>query len=58
MSVAEVTKAIDKLSPEEKALVVAHLRERFCEDTPERRKELSQIRDEMDAGKKATLAEL
>lgn len=58
MSLAETTSAIDHLSPEERTLVSTYLRRRFCADTPERRRELSEIMDEMDAGKKFTLSQL
>lgn len=58
MSVTEITSAIDRLSPAERAQITAHLRRRFCEDTPERRRELSQMMAEMDEGKKVTLAQL
>jgi hypothetical protein len=58
MSLAEITSAIDRLSAEERAKVSLHLRRRFCEDTPGRRKELSDIRDEMEAGKQISLDEL
>jgi hypothetical protein len=58
MSVAQITSAIDRLSPAELAQVSAHLRRRFCEDTPERRREISKIMAEMDAGKKFSLTDL
>jgi hypothetical protein len=58
MSVTEITSAIDRLSPEERAVVVAHLRRRFSEDTPAARRELSQIMGEMDAGKKFSMNDL
>jgi len=58
MSVAEITSAIDRLTPEERAEVEMYLRRRFCEDTPERRRELSEIADEMDAGQKFSLSDL
>jgi hypothetical protein len=58
MSVAEITSAIDRLSPKQRAKISAHLRRRFCEETPERRRELSAIMREMDTGKKFTLAQL
>jgi hypothetical protein len=58
VSLAEITSAIDRLSAEERAKVALHLRRRFCEETPSRRKELSALRDEMEAGKQVSLAEL
>jgi hypothetical protein len=58
MSLADITSAIDRLTPEERAKISLHLRRRFCEDTPARRKELSAIHDEMEAGKQVSLAEL
>ena len=58
MSVAEITSAIDRLSPRERAKVSVYLQRRFCEDTPARRRELSRIMDEMAAGKKFNLAQL
>ena len=58
MSVAEITSAIDRLSPEERVEVSVYLRRRFCEDTPERRQELAEIADEMEAGRKYSLEDL
>lgn len=58
MSLAEITSAIDRLSPEERMEVAAHLRRRFCEDTPARRQELSEVRDRMEAGEQVSLVEL
>jgi hypothetical protein len=57
MSVAEITSAIDRLTPEERVAVKLHLRRRTSEDTPERRRELAQIMAEMDAGRKLTMAD-
>ena len=58
MSLAEITSAIDRLSAEERAVVSAHLRRRFLEDSPERRTELAAIRDDMEQGRRFTLGEL
>lgn len=58
MSVTEIKTAIDRMTPEEREAVSAHLRRKRWEDTPERRAELSRIMDEMDAGKKVSLEEL
>ena len=58
MSLAEITSAIDRLSPEERAAVSLHLRRRWPDDTPERRAELTAIRDEMEQGRRVTLADL
>ncbi len=58
MSVAEINSAIDRLTPEERARVSAHLRERFCSDSPERSRELGGIMEDMDVGRRFTVAEL
>ncbi|MBI5768321.1 MAG: hypothetical protein HZA93_11035 [Verrucomicrobia bacterium] len=59
MSLAEIKSAIDRLTREELDAVSAHLRERrWLEDSPARRAELAEIRDEMEQGRRHTLAEL
>lgn len=59
MSVAEIKTAIDRMNRNELDEVAAHLRRKRWEaDTPERRHEISQIMDDMDAGKKVSLEEL
>ena len=58
MSVAEIKAAIDQLKPQEQEEISRHLRRLRWGDTPERRRELAEIMDEMDAGKKLSLDEL
>lgn len=58
MSVAEIKAAIDRLKPKEQEEISRHLRRLQWGATPERRRELAEIMDEMDAGKKIPLDEL
>lgn len=58
MSLAEIKAAIEDLSDEERIFLVAYLRRRIDGDSPARRSELAGIRDEMEGGRRFTLAQL